>query len=663
VTAQPFVLLAARPGWREAALTGAAVLGPDGVLRLRPVPAAARPLAGRSGDLGGLVPPAGVAIAPDGTVYRLDRHDALVRRRDPAGTDLHALACVGGHGSAPRRLRDPRGLALTAAGDLLIADAGNRRVQVVSARGAALRHVVGPLAVETAAGRLRVRTVGPQGGDDEAVWEPWDVAAGPDDRWYVADRAHGLIHVFGRDAAWLAAYDGRAGGGPGLRRPIRLAVDLDGRIYAVQEGRSDVVVLGAGGTYERSAVDTAGVPGQFPPIGHPRPAGPPYQRRGALVTLALDSEVYRCRWDRVELRAGVPEGAAVRVETLTADTDRPPAEIQALEDRWLPAGEDRGRDGDEWSCLVRSAPGRFLWVRLTLSGDGEVTPAVESVRVLYPRSSSIRYLPGVYRQDPAAADFLDRFLSIFDTLRTSVTATFEDLPAVLDPGASPAGGGGPDFLSWLASWIGVALDAGWPEATRRRLVERAHELYARRGTAAGLRLHVLLCTGAEPQILEHFRLRRWLTLGLGRLGDCSAIWGPEVLGRLQLDAYDAAGEVALVDSGDPALDPFAESAHRFTVFVHRHHAPGARELAALERVVEQAKPAHTDATIQVVEPRFLVGVQGFVGVDTVIGGYPEGVVAGRGRLGRDTVLGPGAAAPPTLRIGSRTRLGYGAAID
>src|SRR5262249_20265653 len=156
-----------------------------------------------------------------------------------------------------------------------------------------------------------------------------------------------------------------------------------------------------------------------------------------------------------------------------------------------------------------------------LSGEGTATPAVERIRVYYPRASSLQYLPAVYREDAAGGDFLDRFLSIFDTIRNGTSGLLRDIARYFDPGATPAAEGGrgrTDFLTWLASWLGLALDRHWPVRQRRELLRQAHRLYALRGTPEGLRLHVRLYTGLEPQLLEHFKLRRWLFLDHSRLG-------------------------------------------------------------------------------------------------------------------------------------------------
>jgi hypothetical protein len=197
------------------------------------------------------------------------------------------------------------------------------------------------------------------------------------------------------------------------------------------------------------------------------------------------------------------------------------------------------------------------------------------------------------------------------------------------------------------------------------LVKRAHELYRRRGTVEGLRLHLKLYLGLEPRVLEHFRVRRWLFLNHARLGDTTALWGADVVKRLQLDGDARIGEFQLTDSGDPLRDPYHTYAHIFTVFVPTNGEPSETQKQTVTRIVEMAKPAYTLAKIEWVQPQFRIGIQSFVGVDTVIGQYPEGVTMGQGKLGYDTVLGPTSdeTAPPTMRVGTHSRIGTSTLLD
>ena len=76
-------------------------------------------------------------------------------------------------------------------------------------------------------------------------------------------------------------------------------------------------------------------------------------------------------------------------------------------------------------------------------------------------------------------------------------------------------------------------------------------------------------------------------------------------------------------------------------------------------------PPRLTSVLRLVESRFRVGVQAFIGLDTVIGRYPDRVIAGDGQLGYDTMLGPSTdeAGPPNLRVGVRSRIGSSTLID
>ena len=45
----------------------------------------------------------------------------------------------------------------------------------------------------------------------------------------------------------------------------------------------------------------------------------------------------------------------------------------------------------------------------------------------------------------------------------------------------------------------------------------------------------------------------------------------------------------------------------------------------IEQIIETDKPAHTLGTLRMVQPQFRVGAQAFIGMDTVVGRYPDQV--------------------------------------
>lgn len=353
-----------------------------------------------------------------------------------------------------------------------------------------------------------------------------------------------------------------------------------------------------------------------------------YEKEGRVWLGPLDSGLENCQWHRVrlELAQSLPTGCCLTVWTYTAEQASPVAEILTLEPASWQAGPSQGPD-----FLILSPPGRYLWLRLDLAGTGRETPVLAGLEVEFPRVTYLQYLPAVYQTEVGNRDFLERFLALFEAGLSSIEAKLDHWEMYLDPRTTPAAPR--DFLSWLAGWVGFTFSPAWPEATRRRLLQAVPELYRRRGTASGLKLLLKLALNLEVQIREEFCRRQWLYLGQSGWGGREGhLWGSGIVGRLQLSQQSQVGHFALGAPGDPLHDPFAVTAHRFTVYYRTQDLPdpaGARRLAAL---VDQEKPAHTQARLVAVAPRLRVGVQATVGVDTQIGGYPRAV------LGRQTIL-------------------------
>jgi len=102
-------------------------------------------------------------------------------------------------------------------------------------------------------------------------------------------------------------------------------------------------------------------------------------------------------------------------------------------------------------------------------------------------------LPAIYQDD----DFTQRWLRGFDEVLAPIFCTLDNLPSYIDPWLAPG-----DFVSWLAGWVGVALEEEWPDERRRSFVAQAAELFARRGTLSGLAAEVAMYAGTDPEIVE-----------------------------------------------------------------------------------------------------------------------------------------------------------------
>ena len=160
-------------------------------------------------------------------------------------------------------------------------------------------------------------------------------------------------------------------------------------------------------------------------------------------------------------------------------------------------------------------------------------------------------LTALLQDDP----FVQRFSRGIDDVMAPVYLTLDNLDAYFDPATAP-----PDFVGWLADWVGIAIDENWPVDRQRALVGGAVDLYQWRGTRRGLAAHVALYTGVEPEIEESGGCEWSLTPGTAPPGTAE----PAVVVR-----------VAVAD-------------------------PAAIDTNRLDRIVSASKPAHVLHRVEVV---------------------------------------------------------------
>ena len=187
--------------------------------------------------------------------------------------------------------------------------------------------------------------------------------------------------------------------------------------------------------------------------------------------------------------------------------------------------------------------------------NGSLPPWMEQ------RSALLAYLPAIFGEGEESS-FLARYLLIFQTIIDDLDRLLDGLPSNFAPDTAPE-----DFLPWLASWVGLLLDEGWPIARRRAVLARAMELHRWRGTIRGLTDHVELYSGVRPEIVE-----RGSGLTLGR---ASRLGHQTVLGR-------------------------GERLHHFSVIL-RVPNPEVLDRARLRVIVEAQRPAHTTYALFILE--------------------------------------------------------------
>jgi phage tail-like protein len=524
---------------------------------------------------------------------------------------------------------------------------------------------------------------------------------------------------------------------------------------------------------------------------------------GQLRAQLIDSGTPATTWHRVFMEASIPPACGVVVWLAATNDPQPPAperldawhphafgrDVRGIDPAasgphvphavWEPAPSElpahpglapwtpqRGLRGlfsvlvQNARTAVRSLSGRYLWVRLSLHGDGRASPEVVALRAWASRFNyAEQYLPriyretlfgdvaqqpgerldsideghaagldiggepdvalllrlatggidvsdgaqvvvehpgrswllkdggsarcwrllleghaiGVYRPQASPADFLARSLANMEGVLTQLEDRVAHAHLLTDPASTPA-----DHLDWLASWVGLSLDAALPAARRRAWLQAAPELARWHGTRRGLALALDVATGGgvsggEVVVLEDFRLRRLLATLLGvdladeddpllpglQVSGNSVVGDTLVLGdQARVELMALYREEATTAQEDQAIaDFYGRLAHRATVLVHRE--VDEVDLGLIRRIVALEAPAHVQVRVTTASWPFMVGVASLVGVDTYLARAvpPRPVRVQRSVLGGgDFVLGPttldprlrGEAAPPPV---------------
>jgi len=149
---------------------------------------------------------------------------------------------------------------------------------------------------------------------------------------------------------------------------------------------------------------------------------PCFDESAAVVTPVLDGHAPATVWHRLLIDGSIAPDSDVRISSRAADDLRelavaawnPEPRLHLRDDgSELPfALQATGDREGTWELLFQRAKGQFLQLRIELSGDGRTSPRLRGLRAYYPRFSYLdNYLPKVYRENPASASFLDRFLA------------------------------------------------------------------------------------------------------------------------------------------------------------------------------------------------------------------------------------------------------------
>lgn len=625
--------------------------------------------------------PRGLAISSNDNLYVADSGNHRIQVFSLKGLVLRAVwgavspAGKPVEGTGDGEFNEPADIAIDSRGNVYVVDKGNNRIQKFSGNG------------------KFILKFGEEGDAEGKFKNPTHIAIDGKDRVYIIDDKD-YVQIFDSEGN-VQEYTIEAAG---PFTPLAIAIDAEGNVYVGDGTGKSVHKFSCEGNMEKGfayAGHSVGFAGEtsylivdddgalyasLKDMGFVTSFEPEeslYEKEGYFISEPLDSETYKCQWHKILVGADFPEGTNIEVQTYTADSEKDIGEIDGLSDFSWSARQINAKDS-----LILSPPGRYLWLKVTVKSNVKTTPILKTFRAYYPRVSYLQYLPKVYQEDDTSRSFLERFLSIFETTLSGFENEITNIAQYFNPLSTPK-----EFLNWLASWIALVLDENWSDDKKRKLIRLAPELYKKRGTLEGLKDYIKIYTGVSPAIIEHYKLRKWTFLGESVLGCNTTLWGKGIMSQQQLnnipdfmpltiwgrgfaeqleqDEYSTISNFRLISPQDPMMDIFNQYAHRFSVVLPSSFCDGKKKERAIRNIVDVEKPAHTQYSILQVDPRFRVGVQSTIGVDSIIASYPETFLGSGSTLGIDSILGATSAekAPPTLRIGKKSRIGVDTTIN
>ncbi|MDR1364866.1 MAG: hypothetical protein LBJ32_04495 [Oscillospiraceae bacterium] len=145
-----------------------------------------------------------------------------------------------------------------------------------------------------------------------------------------------------------------------------------------------------------------------------------------------------------------------------------------------------------------SLTGRFLWICIeSLNYSSLESINLHDLRIEFPRSTFIDYLPEVYQRTDNNS-FFSRFISIFQNIYLETEEIIDSIPGYFEPGNNK------EFLDWIGKWFGIENTIVLNKDDLSLMVSTAVETFKIKGTKRSVSEMIEKYTGEKPVIVEKF---------------------------------------------------------------------------------------------------------------------------------------------------------------
>ena len=235
--------------------------------------------------------------------------------------------------------------------------------------------------------------------------------------------------------------------------------------------------------------------------------------------------------------------------------------------------------------LLHDVRGRYFWFLLEVSCPPGTAAWFGNMKLFFPKDTWMRYLPELYDRSGEGDFFLERFLSVFQSLYDDLNRKIDRIPDALDTGIHEEA-----MLLQTASWLGISGGEVWNVSQLRELVREGGRLYGRRGTREGICGFIRLYTGARPLLAE-----------------------PHKLNAPGLDPKAC----------EPQKKLYGRDPYVFTVLTGAWRLRG---LSELKKIIEEVKPAWMEYRLVALQPYILLDGYSYLGVNSILGECAQGAL-------------------------------------
>ncbi|HEX7518513.1 MAG TPA: 6-bladed beta-propeller [Chthoniobacterales bacterium] len=170
--------------------------------------------------------PRGLAVDNAGNILVADTNNGRLQKFSPAGM---FLSVIGKPGQGPGEFQQPCGIAVDSSGNIYVADVSNHRVQKLKPDGTFLAEWKGP---------------------ELGLYGPRDLSVGSDNSVYVLDQGHSRIVKFDPNGKVLAVWGGPGNENGQLGDATSVAVDgKNDRVYVADPRNKRIVVFDTNGKF------------------------------------------------------------------------------------------------------------------------------------------------------------------------------------------------------------------------------------------------------------------------------------------------------------------------------------------------------------------------------------------------------------------------------